>query len=176
MKLSGDAGQQGRDHSAVHGSGVRVAELTNASTTSLLDVHRRRWDTDLIESLSIPASLFAPLRAPGDVIGPLRHDVRQATGFSSETVLTLVGSHDTASAVVGVPAGDVPFAYIACGTWSLVGVELDHPVLTEESRAANFTNAGRSGVSRSACATSATMASNLAAAGASILSQVSLGL
>ena len=76
------------------------------------------------------------------MIGPLRDDVRQATGLSSETVLTLVGSHDTASAVVGVPAGDVPFAYIACGTWSLVGVELDHPVLTEESRAANFTNEG----------------------------------
>ena len=52
-------------------------EVTNASTTSLLDVHRRTWDTDLIESLSIPATLFAPLRAPGDVIGPLRDDVRQ---------------------------------------------------------------------------------------------------
>jgi rhamnulokinase len=123
-------------------SDVRVAEVTNASTTSLLDVHRRTWDTDLIESLSIPSTLFAPLRAPGDVIGPLRDDVRQATGLSSETVLTLVGSHDTASAVVGVPAGDIPFAYIACGTWSLVGVELDHPILTEESRAANFTNEG----------------------------------
>jgi rhamnulokinase len=123
-------------------SGVRVTEVTNASTTSLLDVHRRTWDTDLIGSLSIPTSLFAPLRAPGDVIGPLRDDARQATGLSSRTVLTLVGSHDTASAVVGVPAGDVPFAYIACGTWSLVGVELDHPVLTEESRAANFTNEG----------------------------------
>ena len=54
----------------------------------------------------------------------------------------MVGSHDTASAIVGVPAGDVPFAYIACGTWSLVGVELDGPILTEESRAANFTNEG----------------------------------
>ena len=56
--------------------------------------------------------------------------------------MTLVGSHDTASAVVGVPAGDVPFAYIACGTWSLVGVELERAVLTEESRLANFTNEG----------------------------------
>ena len=123
-------------------SGVRVTEVTNASTTSLLDVHRRVWDTGLIESLGIPASLFAPLRAPGDVIGPLRDDVRRATGVSPETLLTLVGSHDTASAVVGVPAGDVPFAYIACGTWSLVGVELPGPILTEESRAANFTNEG----------------------------------
>jgi rhamnulokinase len=96
----------------------------------------------LLESLGISASLFAPLGAPGDVIGPLRDDVRRETGGSSETLLTLVGSHDTASAIVGVPAGDVPFAYIACGTWSLVGVELDHPILTEESRVANFTNEG----------------------------------
>jgi len=123
-------------------AGVRVAEVTNASTTGLLDVHRRTWDVELIESLAIPPSLFAPLGAPGDVIGPLRDDVRRETGASAETLLTLVGSHDTASAVVGVPAGDASFAYIACGTWSLVGVELEHAVLTEESRQANFTNEG----------------------------------
>ncbi len=123
-------------------SGVRMSEVTNASTTGLLDVGRRTWDRDLIESLELPARSFAPLGAPGDVLGGLRDDVRRETGTSSETVLTLVGSHDTASAVVGVPAGDDAFAYIACGTWSLVGVELEHPVLTEESRLANFTNEG----------------------------------
>jgi rhamnulokinase len=124
-------------------SGVRVAEVTNASTTGLLDVHRRTWDTALIESLAIRPSLFAPLGAPGDVIGGLRDDVRDQIGASGETLLTLVGSHDTASAVVGVPAdGTTSFAYIACGTWSLVGVELDHAILTEESRQANFTNEG----------------------------------
>ena len=124
-------------------SGVRVAEVTNASTTGLLDIHRRTWDTALIESLGIPPSLFAPLGAPGDVIGALRDDVQRETGASAETLLTLVGSHDTASAVVGVPAdGASSFAYIACGTWSLVGVELDHAILTEESRRANFTNEG----------------------------------
>lgn len=123
-------------------SGVRVAEVTNASTTALLEVHRRTWDMELIASLAISPALFAPLGAPGDVIGPLRDDVRRETGASAEALLTLVGSHDTASAVVGVPAGDASFAYIACGTWSLVGVELDHAVLTEESRQANFTNEG----------------------------------
>ena len=121
-------------------TGVRVAEVTNASTTGLLDVHRRTWDDDLIASLAIPRSLFAPLGMPGEVIGPLGDDVRRDTGASAETLLTLVGSHDTASAVVGVPAGDEPFAYIACGTWSLVGVELERAVLSEESRTANFTN------------------------------------
>jgi rhamnulokinase len=123
-------------------AGVRVAEVTNASTTGLLDVHRRTWDVELMESLAIPPSLFAPLAAPGDVMGPLRDDVRRETGAAAETLLTLVGSHDTASAVVGVPAGDASFAYIACGTWSLVGVELDCALLTEESRQANFTNEG----------------------------------
>jgi rhamnulokinase len=124
-------------------SGVRVAEVTNASTTGLLDVHRRTWDAGLMESLAIRPSLFAPLGAPGDVIGPLRDETQRQIGASAETLVTLVGSHDTASAVVGVPAdGASSFAYVACGTWSLVGVELDHPILTEESRQANFTNEG----------------------------------
>ena len=123
-------------------SGVCVAEVSNASTTALLDVQRRTWDTELIELLAIPPSLFAPLGVPGDVIGPLRDEVRRETGASAETLLTLVGSHDTASAIVAVPATDASFAYIACGTWSLVGVELDQPILTEASRQANFTNEG----------------------------------
>lgn len=123
-------------------AGATVTERTNASTTGLLDVHRRAWDLDLMASLDLPATLFAPLAAPGEVVGPLREDVRRETGVSAETELTLVGSHDTASAVVGVPAGDAPFAYIACGTWSLVGVELAAPILTEASRLANFTNEG----------------------------------
>jgi len=123
-------------------SGVQVSEVTNASTTGLLDVHRRTWDTELAAMLAIRPSLFASLGRPGDVIGPLSDSARRETGAAGETLLTLVGSHDTASAVVGVPAGDVPFAYIACGTWSLVGVELERAVLTEESRLANFTNEG----------------------------------
>ena len=123
-------------------SGVQVSEVTNASTSGLLDVHRRAWDTELADSLTIPSSLFAPLAAPGDVIGPLGDVARHETGAGTETLLTLVGSHDTASAIVGVPAGDVPFAYIACGTWSLIGVELERAVLTEASRLANFTNEG----------------------------------
>lgn len=123
-------------------SGVQLAEVTNASTTGLLDVHRRAWDTELIASLGIPPTLLAPLGAPGEVVGPLLDQVRRETGAPAETLVTLVGSHDTASAVVAVPADDESFAYIACGTWSLVGVELDHAVLTEESRRANFTNEG----------------------------------
>ncbi len=124
-------------------SGVAVAERTNASTTGLLDVHRRSWDDDLIDRLGLPRTLFPELASPGDVIGPLRPDVRSEVGVASDALLTLVGSHDTASAVVGVPAtGDTPFAYIACGTWSLVGVELERAIVTEDSRTSNFTNEG----------------------------------
>ncbi len=124
-------------------TGIAVAERTNASTTALLDVHRRTWDDDLIARLGLPRSLFAELASPGEVIGPLRPEVRSEIGISSDTLLTLVGSHDTASAVVGIPAtGKTPFAYIACGTWSLVGVELERAIVTDDSRVSNFTNEG----------------------------------
>jgi rhamnulokinase len=72
----------------------------------------------------------------------VRPEVAQETGLAPSTVVTAVGSHDTASAVAAVPADGDRFAYISCGTWALVGVELDHPVLTTESLEANFTNEG----------------------------------
>jgi rhamnulokinase len=113
------------------------AEVTNASTTALLDVTTRSWATRIIERAGIPPGLFPPLRQPGDVIGPAA-----AGGPGLRDVpLVAVGSHDTASAVAAVPAGDSPhFAYISSGTWSLAGLELAAPVLTEASRQANFTN------------------------------------
>jgi rhamnulokinase len=76
------------------------------------------------------------------VRGPLLPNVREATGLDEATVVTLVGSHDTASAVAAVPAASDAFAYISSGTWSLVGVEAPAPILTEASRGANFTNEG----------------------------------
>ncbi|MQA77782.1 MAG: rhamnulokinase [Streptosporangiales bacterium] len=116
------------------------AEVTNASTTALLDVHTGGWATDLAERLGLPARLFPPLRHPGDRIGPLTADARRRTGLPEATQLLAVGSHDTASAVAAVPASGERFAYVSCGTWSLVGVELPAPVLSDESRAANFAN------------------------------------
>ncbi len=110
-------------------TGEQGAEVTNASTTQLLDVRTRGWATALIEKIGVDPALFPQLREPGTVIG----------SFEGTPVIA-VGSHDTASAVVGVPATTERFAYISCGTWSLVGVELDRPVLTEASREANFTN------------------------------------
>ncbi len=121
-------------------TGVRGAEVTKASTTQLMDVRSRTWSDELIERLGFPRHLFPPLRNPGDVIGAVLTRVAADTGLASDVPVIAVGSHDTASSVVGVPADGDRFAYLSCGTWSLLGLELDEPVLTAGSRAANFTN------------------------------------
>jgi rhamnulokinase len=123
-------------------SGRSGAEATNASTTGLLDVRSGGWSEETLQALGLRPGLLPPLHRPGEVLGPLLPEVVAETGLPPQTVLTAVGSHDTASAVVGVPAAGERFAYVSCGTWALVGVELDQPVLTEASRAANFTNEG----------------------------------
>jgi rhamnulokinase len=112
-----------------------ATEVTNASTTQLLDVRTRTWATDLMTRAGIPTHLFGALRTPGEAVGRLRDEVG-----GGPVPVTAVGSHDTASAVLAVPIEKSAAAYISCGTWSLVGVELEAPVLTEASRLANFTN------------------------------------
>ncbi|MGQ4479912.1 rhamnulokinase [Streptomyces sp. SAS_276] len=121
-------------------TGEQGTELTNASTTQLVDPRTREWSYDIASRLGIDLGLFAPLRQPGDPAGVLRAEVLEETGLRGPVPVTVVGSHDTASAVAAVPAVEERFAYICTGTWSLVGLELDAPVLTEASRAANFTN------------------------------------
>jgi rhamnulokinase len=123
-------------------TGERRTEATNASTTGLLDATSRTWSPELFEALGLPLDLFPPLIQPGETLGPLLPEVMQRTGLDPSTTVVAVGSHDTASAVVGVPADGRAFAYVSSGTWSLVGLELDAPVLTPASRAANFTNEG----------------------------------
>lgn len=121
-------------------TGVAAAERTNASTTGLLDARSHAWDLELAGRLGLPTRLFAELRDPGDRLGSVTRRVSSAIGHEVDLPVTLVGSHDTASAVVAVPAADDAFAYVSCGTWSLVGVELSAPVVTDEGRRANFTN------------------------------------
>jgi rhamnulokinase len=116
------------------------AEATNASTTGLYDVRAGDWAYPLISRLGLPRELFPPLRHPGSLVGTLRAEVAAETGLPASVPVTAVGSHDTASAVFAVPAADDRFGYVSCGTWSLAGVELAAPVLTDESRAAGFTN------------------------------------
>uniref|UniRef100_A0AAU3GP93 Rhamnulokinase n=1 Tax=Streptomyces sp. NBC_01401 TaxID=2903854 RepID=A0AAU3GP93_9ACTN len=116
------------------------AEATNASTTGLFDARTGRWSDALIGRLGLERSLFPAMREPGGRAGTLLPHVAEFTGLPADTPVTTVASHDTASAVAAVPAAGPGCAYVSCGTWSLAGLELDAPVLTEESRAANFTN------------------------------------
>jgi rhamnulokinase len=121
-------------------TGEIATEETVASTTGLLDAATREWAWDLIETLALTRSLFQAVRRPGALLGPVRAEVVAETGLAEGTAVTHVGSQDAASAVVAVPAGGPRFAYIVCGTRSIVGVELQSPVLSEASRAAGFTN------------------------------------
>lgn len=122
-------------------TGRRVAERTNASTTGLVRVDTGEWDLDLLDRLGLPASVLPGLIDPGAVIGTVQGDLADALGATTPVIA--VGSHDTASAVVAVPMTDAATAaYISCGTWGLVGVELDAPLVTDAAREAGFTNEG----------------------------------
>lgn len=125
-------------------TGVRRTEATNASTTGLFDAVAGEWATEFLTVLGLRKDLFPPLIQPGETIGTLLPGIAAQVGLPRDTQVVAVGSHDTASAVAAVPAtaddGGEDFAYISSGTWSLVGLELKHPVLTEASRKANFTN------------------------------------
>lgn len=127
-------------------TGEKYAERTNASTTGLLRVSTGSttggWDDGLIERLQLPRRIFPELIEAGTRVGALLPAVAAELGAGHPIDVVAVGSHDTASAVVAVPMQGERSAYISCGTWGLVGVELEHPVLSEASRAANFTNEG----------------------------------
>ena len=121
-------------------TGRRVAERTNASTTQFLDATTREWALPLLERLGLRTDLLPGLVDAGETVGTLLPEVAAEVGLPEETPVIAVGSHDTASAVVGVPMGQSPAAYISSGTWSLVGLELPQPILTEAARLADFTN------------------------------------
>jgi len=133
-------------------TGEKFAERTNASTTGLLRISTGSttgdgstaagWDDVLIARLQLPREIFPELIEAGTRVGSVLPVVAAEIGVGHPLDVVAVGSHDTASAVVAVPMHGERSAYISCGTWGLVGVELEHPVLTEESRAANFTNEG----------------------------------
>ena len=125
-------------------TGEARSELTNASTTGLVNATERDWDPEILNRLRDDFGvehLFPPVIEAGEIVGEARVeglDLHTSTG--TPTPVVAVGSHDTASAVAGVPAQTGSFAYISSGTWSLVGTELSAPVLSDEARAANFTN------------------------------------
>lgn len=118
-------------------TGVSGSELTNASTTGLLQVGANQWSDELIALTGAPRHLFSDLLETGVTIGGMRGEAAKILG---NVPLVAVASHDTASAVAATPLRSENSAYISLGTWALVGVEVEAPILGAEARAANFTN------------------------------------
>jgi rhamnulokinase len=122
-------------------AGGAVAEYTNASTSQCLDPVARDWARSLVARFGIPTGILPPIVEPGTVLGPVRADVAAETGLRDARVVA-PGSHDTASAVVGAPLAGPTTAFLSSGTWSLIGLEVPAPVITDASLAANLTNEG----------------------------------
>ncbi|MGN1095029.1 MAG: rhamnulokinase family protein, partial [Eubacteriales bacterium] len=122
-------------------TGKKQTEYTIASTSQLLDARTRNWSDKIIEKFGLPKSIFSNIVEPGTVCGKLRDDVKEECGGIDPTVIS-VAAHDTASAVVAVPAKSEKFIWISSGTWSIMGTETKTPQISEKSSAYNFTNEG----------------------------------
>ena len=121
-------------------TGVALSEYTNATTSGLVSAKTRDWDYDLIEKLGLPTRIFRHLTRPGAAVGHLTPAVQKFVGFDAAVVLP--ATHDTASAFLAVPARDGDAVYLSSGTWSLLGVENEAPLLGDAARLAGFTNEG----------------------------------
>lgn len=125
-------------------TGVANNEYSIASTSELMDIRACRWNESLMRELGLPEHLFGDIVMPGTSRGALKPDVKAELGLDYDVEVIAVASHDTASAVYAVPTaadGEVT-AFLSSGTWSLLGVVCDEPVLTEEARLHGFTNEG----------------------------------
>lgn len=122
-------------------TGDMYHEFSNATTTQLYNPVDGRWDPELVNWIGLQADLFGPVLQPGSPAGRLRKSVREELGVGGIPVFA-VAEHDTGSAVVAVPASESSFAYLSCGTWSLMGTELDRPAINDSALKLNFTNEG----------------------------------
>ncbi len=120
-------------------SGVARAEESLASTSQLYDPRRRAWSSRLLAALNLPPAMFPPIVKSGTRLGPLRADLAAETGLRGVEVIASC-SHDTGAAVAAVPGAGDDWAYLSSGTWSLMGVELPQPIITDACRDLNFTN------------------------------------
>ncbi|HMK96186.1 MAG TPA: FGGY-family carbohydrate kinase, partial [Acidimicrobiales bacterium] len=121
-------------------TGVARFERTNASTTQFVDVRTGKIVDWLLEALGLRTDLFVPSIEAGEVLGPALREVTESAELRSPLSVVAAASHDTASAVLAVPASVDDFAYVVSGTWSLVGFEIDRPVIDETTLQANFSN------------------------------------
>ena len=122
-------------------TGKAKTEYTIASTGAVLNAESRKYAFDLLDSLGVPQSIFTEIVEPGYNLGKLLPDVKEEVGGVDADIVK-VASHDTASAVLAVPAKSDDFVYISSGTWSLMGMELKAPLINEKTRALNYTNEG----------------------------------
>ena len=122
-------------------TGKMVTEYTIASTSMLLNAKTKDWSDEILNGIGFPKELLPEVRMPGQIVGRLLESVQQETGLGPIPV-ALVGSHDTASAVAGIPYTGENHAFVSSGTWSLMGMELDEPMVNEASLSVNFTNEG----------------------------------
>jgi rhamnulokinase len=121
-------------------TGQRCFERTNASTTQLVDIRTGKLVEPMLSMLGLRTDLFAPPVEPGEIVGPMLAEIAASVEIRSPVSVVAVASHDTASAVLAVPAEVEDFAFVSSGTWSVVGLELERPVIDETSRQANFSN------------------------------------
>ncbi len=125
--------------------GAKVGEFTNATTTQFFHPTQKTWSRGLLERLGLPTAMLPEVVQPGTRLGPVLADLRERTGLGAHVQVVAPATHDTGSAVAAVP-GRVPagshLAYISSGTWSLLGVELPEPLLSEAAFKANLTNEG----------------------------------
>ncbi len=122
-------------------TGKKQTEYTIASTSQLLDAKSRNWSSEIMDAFGLPKNIFSDIVEPGAVCGKLRSDVKEECGGIDPTVIS-VAAHDTASAVVAVPAKSEKFIWISSGTWSIMGTETKSPQISAKSAEYNFTNEG----------------------------------
>ncbi|MFC5651061.1 rhamnulokinase family protein [Paenibacillus solisilvae] len=125
-------------------TGRKTCEYTTATTTQLFHPVLKTWNKSLMETVGIPSRIFIEPFMPGDRIGPLAPEVCEELSVDPINVIA-VATHDTASAIAAVPAGEDPFAYLVCGTWSLLGTELSEPLLSPQTIKWAYSNEGGAG-------------------------------
>jgi sugar (pentulose or hexulose) kinase len=124
-------------------TGKKSTEYTIASTSQLLDVHKRSWAENLIKTIGGNPGIFPAIKMPGQILAPITDEIRELTGLGKIPV-HLVASHDTASAIAAIPHTDpsISWVYLSSGTWSLLGIEVSEPVVNDQVRRYNLTNEG----------------------------------
>ena len=122
-------------------SGEKVSEFSIASTSQLYDPIHKTWANEIFTALNLPPGIMCPIIPTGTELGPLLPAITKETGLSQASIIA-TASHDTAAAVAAVPATGTDWAYLSSGTWSLMGIELENPIINAQSMQYNFTNEG----------------------------------